>query len=135
MTQRYLARFTGRQLGAIGIFHPCVAIVLGPHPTEDASILQDVRTELYAAYEHIQALTVTAYNGSLFDAVKLLGIEYDSHESDLYLPATKQVQLLLRAHGITPGSKTCTVFRHIVHGTNWYDVPFMYSPWWEARQR
>ena len=130
MTTRYLARFTGRQAGAIGVFHDCAAIVLGPHPTEDASILQDVRIELYQAYEHIQALTIVAFNGSLFEAVQLLGIEHDNYESDLYLPATKQVQLLLRAFDIP-----AQPFRHTVHGTTWFDVPFMYSPWWEARQR
>jgi len=84
----------------------------------------------------LSASTYTRVEGeSLYAAVLRLGIEHDHHESDLYLPATPQVQAVLKAYGIEPYSKTCAPFRHQVTGASWFDVPFMYAPWWEARQR
>lgn len=67
---------------------------------------------------------------TLYSAVKRLGIEHDSHESDLYLPVTPQVQALLRLYKLR-----ATVFTHTTKHVAWYDVPFMYAPFWEQRQR
>lgn len=71
---------------------------------------------------------------SLYAAVVRLGIEHDHHESDLYLPATAQVRGLLKAYGIDPFSTQASQFRNQVTGTIWFDVAFMYAPFWERRQ-
>jgi len=70
---------------------------------------------------------------SLYAAVVRLGIEHDSHESDLYLPATDQVRELLTLYGIDPFSPSASQFRHQVTGAIWFDVCFRYDPWWAAR--
>lgn len=49
---RYTAKFTGRQVGAIGIFHKITAEVEAESP--DAATLK-----LYDQYEHISGLTLT----------------------------------------------------------------------------
>lgn len=74
---------------------------------------------------------ISAVDGeSLYDAVVRLGIEHDNHESDLYLPVNEQTQALLRHFKIT----TAKPFRHAVTGVLWYDVPFMFAPFWRKRQ-
>lgn len=60
------------------------------------------------------------------------GIETDSHESDLYFPVTEQSTAILQTY--PQWTKTVERFRHSVNGTWWYDVPFAFQPWWDARQ-
>ena len=64
---------------------------------------------------------------SLYDAVVALGIEHDSHESDLYLPATQMNATLIEHHGFSK-----TTFRSNTDGGLWFDVPFAYAPFWRA---
>jgi len=48
---RYQAQFTGRKLGAIGVFYPIATKVEGDTP-------EAARLALYAHYEHIHGLTL-----------------------------------------------------------------------------
>jgi len=57
------------------------------------------------------------------------GIEISNHESDLYLPMTNQVADILNNH---PKTKH-TLFRSSIDGKMWYDIPFAYDPWWNAK--
>ena len=66
---------------------------------------------------------------SIYDDMKSAGIAIDHHESDLYIPATQEARAILDKHGNT----SYTAFISQVDGTRWYDVPFMYAPWWDAR--
>jgi hypothetical protein len=66
----------------------------------------------------------------LFAAVQALGIEYDHHESDLYVPATLTSKAVIEAHGLS-----YSTFRSNIDGGLWYDVPFAYTPWWNKRSR
>lgn len=64
----------------------------------------------------------------LFDKVRELGIKYDSHYSDLYLPVNPQTSALLKEYGIT-----ASTFKYNLDedkGSLWYDVPFHYLPYW-----
>jgi hypothetical protein len=51
-----------------------------------------------------------------------------NHESDLYIPVTQETLDLVNHFGHRPET-----FTNQVEGGVWFDVPFAYSPWWEAR--
>jgi hypothetical protein len=68
---------------------------------------------------------------NIFEQVKALGIEYDSHESDLYIPVTEQTQALMATYS---HRKNVLTFTSKVDGKLWYDIPFAFAPWWEARR-
>lgn len=60
------------------------------------------------------------------------GILVDNHESDLYVPDTKEAREILAKHGNT----SATVFLneappHV--GERWIDIPFMFEPFWKTR--
>lgn len=72
---------------------------------------------------------------NLYEEIKAAGIPYANHESDLYIPATPETRAILARH--PDQNKTATTFinqapPHV--GERWLDVPFAFSPWWEARQ-
>lgn len=69
----------------------------------------------------------------VYDAVKRLGIPHSSHYSDLYLPNTRQVHEILKAHGVKINGHTASYFRNQVDGGIWIDLPFAYLPYWDAR--
>ena len=54
-----------------------------------------------------------------------------NHESDLYTPVNAVTIDLLRKHGI----KTATTFRHQTTREFWFDIPFAFDPYWQARAR
>jgi hypothetical protein len=68
---------------------------------------------------------------TLYQDLMTAGIPVDSHESDLYFPSTPESRALLHQYPILVA--TATTFRHTQEGTIWYDIPFAYDPWWEAR--
>jgi hypothetical protein len=69
---------------------------------------------------------------NLFDQVKDSGIPYDHHESDLYVLVTPESQkILVECLGPRPNG-ICT-FTSQIDGKLWYDVPFAYRPFWEAK--
>lgn len=70
---------------------------------------------------------------SPYKALKEAGCKLDSHESDLYVKATPEADTILKAHGITPGAWGCERFTSQIDKQTWYDLPFMYDPWWEKR--
>ena len=55
--------------------------------------------------------------------------EIDSHESDLYVKITPASIAILKLYDVS----TATVFRSQIDGGMWYDIPFMFDPWWERR--
>lgn len=67
---------------------------------------------------------------SIFQDVKAAGIQFSSHESDLYIPVTPETMELLKKHGLY-----AETFTNQVEGGRWYDVPFAYEPFWEARNK
>lgn len=57
------------------------------------------------------------------------GAKIDNHESDLYVEATEETRRIIAA-----SKWTFSAFTSQVDGKRWYEVPFAYEPWWEARQ-
>jgi len=67
----------------------------------------------------------------LYTAAKEAGVEMDHHESDLYLKHGDATTTLLAVHD---QSNTAKLFRSEIDGELWWDVPFMYLPFWEAKR-
>jgi len=65
---------------------------------------------------------------SLFAECVERGIVMDHHESDLYIPVTIETTALCAQFGHVP-----TKFVNRVVGGLWFDVPFAFTPWWDAR--
>ncbi len=70
--------------------------------------------------------------GSLYTELVAAGIQTDSHESDLYFPATEASRAVLKRIGYSGALKT---FTDQVGGGLWFDAPFAFTPWWEKRGR
>lgn len=66
---------------------------------------------------------------SLYTDLIEAGQPVSNHESDLYCPVNDTTRALIKKHGIT----TATTFRNQVEGGLWFDVPFMFDPFWERR--
>jgi hypothetical protein len=65
---------------------------------------------------------------SVYGQLQAAGVPLDSHESDLYVRVTPVSTGILRA-----STMGYTVFVDRRTGALWYDVPFAFDPWWEAR--
>jgi hypothetical protein len=68
---------------------------------------------------------------SLYTEAKELGLEIDHHESDLYLRVCPRAKALLTE---TYPEAKYTIFRG-TDGNNWYEIPFAFDPFWEAKPR
>lgn len=68
---------------------------------------------------------------TLIETCKALNIPIDNHESDLYIPVTETTQALVEQYEFRSNVKT---FKSQIDGQLWYDIPFAYLPFWEARQ-
>jgi hypothetical protein len=64
---------------------------------------------------------------TFYQAIKHL--PHDHHESDLYLLLTPESQKIVVAY-----QQKGKLFRSEVDQKFYYDFPFAYEPWWEARQ-
>ena len=55
--------------------------------------------------------------------------EIDSHESDLYVKITPASIAILKLFDVV----TATTFMHQTRKEQWFDIPFMFDPWWEKK--
>lgn len=69
---------------------------------------------------------------ALWNQVKALGIPWDSHETDLYIPVNDQTRALIDAYEF---KCNVTQFTSQIDGKRWFDIPFAYLPAWEAKGR
>lgn len=68
---------------------------------------------------------------NIYDACKAAHVEIDNHESDLYIPVNELTQSLVEQY---PHKEIVTKFVSQIDGKLWYDVPFAYEPYWEAKR-
>lgn len=66
---------------------------------------------------------------TFFESVKALGVKFDTHESDLYVPVTAATKALVADYQFR---ENVTTFRGH-DGALWFDVPFANDRYW-ARQ-
>jgi len=77
----------------------------------------------------------------IFNEVKELGIKYDSHYSDLYIPVNAQTRELVKKYLSSPidgKPNHCVSTFHSnlseEKGQLWYDLAFQYLPYWEVKE-
>lgn len=70
---------------------------------------------------------------NLYETLKAAGCKLDSHESDLYVEATPDAKAILLTFPIE--RTVARIFKNNLDGKMWYDVPFAYEPWWDARRK
>jgi len=71
-------------------------------------------------------------SAELWQTVKTLGIQFDYHESDLYIPVCGATRELIKKY---EHRQNVTVFRSEKDGKQWYDIPFAFMPYWETRNQ
>lgn len=106
----------------------------GPDPRHYFRVRPQYRGELSRQYRQATAdmLRLARRHASLFEAVQAAGLEYDHHETDLYLPATPEALALLACFPLNDSN--AEHFRSAIDGSPWIDVPFAYLPAWEAKR-
>lgn len=67
---------------------------------------------------------------SIYEQMKAAGVEVDHHESDLYVPVNETTKAIVDGYKF---KNNVTQFRSQIDGTNWYDIPFAYQPFWDKR--
>ena len=71
---------------------------------------------------------------TLYEELVSAGVPVANHESDLYVPDTPEVRVILERHPQENGNAKGFINQAPPHvGERWLDVPFAYRPWWEAR--
>lgn len=77
----------------------------------------------------------TVSEPTVYQELIAAGCEVDHHESDLYVKATPEARKILRKHDKSESATSPLNLRAFIsEGALWFDVPFRYDPWWEARQ-
>jgi hypothetical protein len=69
---------------------------------------------------------------SIYEQMKAAGVPTGSWQSDLYVPVNDVTRPLIAAYRFRTN---VTTFISQIEKTLWYDIPFAYEPWWEARTR
>jgi len=74
---------------------------------------------------------ITDDTGRIYNQIVSAGIEHSHHESDLYVPVNEQTHAIVKAYRF---ASNVTTFVSNIDGKLWYDIPFAYLPYWEAKQ-
>jgi len=68
---------------------------------------------------------------TLFQRIVLAGVEFDHHESDLYIENTSTAMEILKEFPLNKQNARDFISR--IDGEAWIDVPFAYEPFWIQR--
>lgn len=74
----------------------------------------------------------------IYSIVIAENIPHASHYSDLYIPVTPRTTQIVHDHAKalkTKGLGMVKTFKNQVEGGLWYDIPFAYTPYWDAKQK
>lgn len=71
---------------------------------------------------------------TLYEALRDAGVPLDHHESDLYAKVTDASRAIIGTY-IKSAPLISSTFRSRLDGELWFEIPFAYQPWWEARAR
>ena len=70
---------------------------------------------------------------TIFEKVKKLGIVYDNHCSDLYIPVNDETKKLV--HEYVEYKQCVTTFNCQTDGALWFNIAFAYDPWWHDAEK
>jgi len=65
---------------------------------------------------------------TVYQALIAAGCTVDNHESDLYVAPSPDAARFIREFAAHHNR-----FTSQIDGQLWYDLPFMFDPWWNAR--
>lgn len=77
--------------------------------------------------------TVGVRLASLYQEFKAAGIEIRNHESDMYVPITRESTEILENYPLQKA--TATKFKSNIDGKLTYDIPFSFDPFWEKKMK
>lgn len=66
----------------------------------------------------------------IYKEMQSTGVEIASHESDLYVPVTAATRAIVDRY---TSRDIVTTFTDQATGKLWFDIPFAYTPFWEAK--
>lgn len=69
---------------------------------------------------------------SIYQDLKAAGVPLDNHESDLYAKVTPESRAIVERYEYRTN---VTVFIDQIESKPWFDIPFAFEPYWEARQK
>ena len=67
---------------------------------------------------------------SLYTDLIEAGVDVSNWQSDMYAPVSDAVRSILAKYT----TQTRSIFMSNVDGKPWYEFPFAYDPFWEARK-
>jgi len=65
------------------------------------------------------------------------GVETANHQSDLYVPVNDTTRQIIKEYNesVEPGYEVKPeVFVSKIDHTLWFDIPFMFDPYWESKR-
>jgi len=74
---------------------------------------------------------------SLYERMVEAGVETANHNSDLYVPVNDTTRKIIKEYNesVEPGHEVKPeVFVGKIDRELWFDIPFMFDPFWEARR-
>ena len=73
---------------------------------------------------------------SLYTELKDAGCTLDNHYSDLYVLFEPKATAIIQQHRtLTHRTVMLSTFVSNLDGKLWYDIPFAFDPYWEARSK
>jgi hypothetical protein len=72
------------------------------------------------------------FTPSIYAQVVEQEMQHSSHASDLYVPVNPQTMALVKDYRFR---SNVTTFVSQIDRKLWYDIPFAYMPFWEAKQK
>jgi hypothetical protein len=69
---------------------------------------------------------------SIYRELKALNIPIDHHESDLYAKVTPESKAIIDKYRKT---NHITSFTSRIDKATWYEIPFAFEPFWEAKRK
>jgi hypothetical protein len=72
-------------------------------------------------------------NDSIYSRLVAAGCQIDSHESDLYVKASPEALAVIRQFEAEGGVTHRKRFTSQIDGTEWYDLPFAFDPFWAKK--
>lgn len=72
---------------------------------------------------------------NIYERAVAAGLTISSHESDLYIKSTPEADELIRVHRLTAATANERKFVADDGTGVWWDCPFAYQPYWDARTR
>lgn len=67
---------------------------------------------------------------NIYEQMKKAGVPLDHHESDLFVKITPRSRQIVQDY---EHKENVTVFPHQETKELWFDVPFAYQPFWDAK--